>query len=290
MRFGGLIAIDDLSFQRRARRDHRHHRPQRRRQDHGLQLHHRLLQADQRTHGCCASAARRRPTRWPRSRARAGAGVGPPAGGDLPAGAHARLRDRGQGPRRPHLPEHPPVLRHDGAGEPDRRAAQRADGGLGLDGAGPVRRCAATARPRRARSSAPSTGSTRVGLIDRADDPAGDLPYGAQRRLEIARAMCTEPVLLCLDEPAAGLNPRETADLNAVPAVDPGRARHLDPADRARHVGGDGDLRPRRRARVRQQDLRRHARARAQRSQGDRRLPRRRGRGGRRRSKRRSRR
>jgi branched-chain amino acid transport system ATP-binding protein len=53
----------------------------------------------------------------------------------------------------------------------------------------------------------------RVGLTERADDPAGDLPYGAQRRLEIARAMCTEPVLLCLDEPAAGLNPRETADL-----------------------------------------------------------------------------
>ena len=55
----------------------------------------------------------------------------------------------------------------------------------------------------------------KVGLVDRADDPAGDLPYGAQRRLEIARAMCTEPVLLCLDEPAAGLNPRESADLTA---------------------------------------------------------------------------
>jgi branched-chain amino acid transport system ATP-binding protein len=54
----------------------------------------------------------------------------------------------------------------------------------------------------------------RFGLIDRADDPAGVLPYGAQRRLEIARAMCTEPVLLCLDEPAAGLNPRESAELN----------------------------------------------------------------------------
>ncbi len=54
----------------------------------------------------------------------------------------------------------------------------------------------------------------RVGLVDRADDPAGDLPYGAQRRLEIARAMCTDPVLLCLDEPAAGLNPRESAELN----------------------------------------------------------------------------
>jgi branched-chain amino acid transport system ATP-binding protein len=54
----------------------------------------------------------------------------------------------------------------------------------------------------------------RFGLIERADDPAGVLPYGAQRRLEIARAMCTEPVLLCLDEPAAGLNPRESAELN----------------------------------------------------------------------------
>jgi branched-chain amino acid transport system ATP-binding protein len=54
----------------------------------------------------------------------------------------------------------------------------------------------------------------RVGLMDRADDPAGELPYGAQRRLEIARAMCTEPVLLCLDEPAAGLNPRESVQLN----------------------------------------------------------------------------
>ncbi|HVZ54140.1 MAG TPA: ABC transporter ATP-binding protein [Pseudolabrys sp.] len=54
----------------------------------------------------------------------------------------------------------------------------------------------------------------RIGLLARADDPAGDLPYGAQRRLEIARAMCTEPVLLCLDEPAAGLNPRESAELN----------------------------------------------------------------------------
>jgi branched-chain amino acid transport system ATP-binding protein len=56
----------------------------------------------------------------------------------------------------------------------------------------------------------------RIGLLDRADDPAGSLPYGAQRRLEIARAMCTEPVLLCLDEPAAGLNNRESADLNAL--------------------------------------------------------------------------
>jgi branched-chain amino acid transport system ATP-binding protein len=53
-----------------------------------------------------------------------------------------------------------------------------------------------------------------IGLLERADDPAAELPYGAQRRLEIARAMCTDPVLLCLDEPAAGLNPRESAALN----------------------------------------------------------------------------
>jgi branched-chain amino acid transport system ATP-binding protein len=56
----------------------------------------------------------------------------------------------------------------------------------------------------------------RIGLADRADRPAGDLPYGAQRRLEIARAMCTDPELLCLDEPAAGLNPRESLELNTL--------------------------------------------------------------------------
>jgi branched-chain amino acid transport system ATP-binding protein len=54
----------------------------------------------------------------------------------------------------------------------------------------------------------------RIGLLARADDAAGNLAYGDQRRLEIARAMCTEPVLLCLDEPAAGLNARESAALS----------------------------------------------------------------------------
>ena len=56
----------------------------------------------------------------------------------------------------------------------------------------------------------------KINLTHRADDPAADLPYGDQRRLEIARAMCTDPVLLCLDEPAAGLNPRESLDLNTL--------------------------------------------------------------------------
>jgi branched-chain amino acid transport system ATP-binding protein len=56
----------------------------------------------------------------------------------------------------------------------------------------------------------------RTGLLPRADNSAGALAYGEQRRLEIARAMCTDPVLLCLDEPAAGLNARESAELNAL--------------------------------------------------------------------------
>lgn len=56
----------------------------------------------------------------------------------------------------------------------------------------------------------------KTGLTARADDAAGDLPYGDQRRLEIARAMCTDPLLLCLDEPAAGLNPRESLELNTL--------------------------------------------------------------------------
>ena len=56
----------------------------------------------------------------------------------------------------------------------------------------------------------------KIKLLDKADDPAGELAYGDQRRLEIARAMCTNPVLLCLDEPAAGLNPKESLELNTL--------------------------------------------------------------------------
>jgi branched-chain amino acid transport system ATP-binding protein len=52
-----------------------------------------------------------------------------------------------------------------------------------------------------------------VGIADRANELARNLPYGYQRRLEIARALATEPQLLCLDEPAAGFNPAEKEDL-----------------------------------------------------------------------------
>jgi branched-chain amino acid transport system ATP-binding protein len=56
----------------------------------------------------------------------------------------------------------------------------------------------------------------KVGLDGVADEPAASLPYGLQRLLEIARALATRPLLLLLDEPAAGMNPRETAALDAL--------------------------------------------------------------------------
>ena len=74
--------------------------------------------------------------------------------------------------------------------------------------------CAPIAAPRAAAIDKAKYWLDRIGLGARADDPAGALPYGGQRRLEIARAMCTDPVLLCLDEPAAGLNAHESAELN----------------------------------------------------------------------------
>ncbi|MNP41850.1 Glutamine transport ATP-binding protein GlnQ [compost metagenome] len=55
-----------------------------------------------------------------------------------------------------------------------------------------------------------------VDLVDCANRLAGELSYGQQRRLEIARAMCTRPQVICLDEPAAGLNPQETEALSGM--------------------------------------------------------------------------
>lgn len=54
------------------------------------------------------------------------------------------------------------------------------------------------------------------GLLHLANEEASSLPYGDQRRLEIARALATDPQIICLDEPAAGMNPQESAELNGL--------------------------------------------------------------------------
>ena len=206
--FGGLVAVNKVDFHAERERDRRPHRPQRRRQDDVLQRDHRHLPA--------------RPTARSRSTATPSAACCPP-----------RSRKLGH---RAHLPEHPPVPRDDGARERHGRPA------LPL------------AHEHAARSSRARPGAMRaeqavrdracelldyVGLGGHGVELAKNLPYGEQRRLEIARALATEPALLLLDEPAAGMNPQETASLMGLirKIRDEG---HDDPAHRARHEGGHG--------------------------------------------------
>ena len=79
---------------------------------------------------------------------------------------------------------------------------------------GAILRTAATVREEREIIEVSYSILDRLGLADFANEFADNLPYGAQRRLEIARALATEPLLLLLDEPAAGMNPQETAALD----------------------------------------------------------------------------
>ena len=97
-----------------------------------------------------------------------------------------------------------------------------------------------------------------LGLADQRDAKASDLPYGDQRRLEMARALATQPRLLLLDEPAAGMNPHETARARRSDHAHPRPRRHHHPG-RARHAPGDGHFRPRHGAQLRHQDRRRRA-------------------------------
>ena len=114
-------------------------------------------------------------------------------GSSLPARAPAGPRDHRRGQGGAHLPEHPPVLRHDAAGEPAGRPAQQADEGVRLSRSSACSASAATGKASAESIELAKHWLEKAELVDRADDPAGDLPYGAQRRLEIARAMCTGP-------------------------------------------------------------------------------------------------
>ena len=111
---------------------------------------------------------------------------------------------------RPHIPEHPAVRRDDRAGERHGRHRRPAQD-IG------ARRPRFAPRVTVARSNPRSNGPRRCCISSasphRGEEKAKNLPYGDQRRLEIARALATEPKLLCLDEPAAGFNPSEKAAL-----------------------------------------------------------------------------
>ena len=141
-------------------------------------------------------------------------------------GRPAPQRDRG--PRhRAHLPVHPALPVHDRAGERPGRRELPAD----LE-RGSARCCGRRRwwRRRRRPATGPARCSTFVGLADKGADLARNLPYGDQRRLEIARALATEPRLLLLDEPTAGMNPQETETLTQSDRPAAARAGTLSPA------------------------------------------------------------
>ena len=109
-----------------------------------------------------------------------------------------------------------------------------------------------------------------VGIDKPAQTLAKHLSYGEQRRLEIARTLATDPLLLALDEPAAGMNATETASLKTL--LQTIRTSGIRAADRARRQTHHGAVRPRRGTRLRQEDRRRRAGTSAQRSCRDRRV------------------
>ena len=152
------------------------------------------------------------------------------------------------------VPDAAPVPQHVGEGERDGRRL------LPHEVPACCGRCCG--RPGCGARSGRSSGSPRERLSFfgqrlmgyRWDQPAYSLSYANRRRLEIARATATNPKLLLLDEPAAGMNPNETLEIAELIGKLRDEGGLHDPRDRARHARRRGDLRPRRGARPRRQD------------------------------------
>ena len=138
----------------------------------------------------------------------------------------------------------------------------RSDARRGLRSFGPARAARLPPRREARRWRGREIGSSGSAAPSAPTTPPAPCPMATQRRLEIARAMCADPALLCLDEPAAGLNPRESADLAQLLLAIRDDHGIVDTADRARHVAWSWDFRPYRRARLWPEDRRRLARAR----------------------------
>ncbi len=218
MRFGGLRAVDALSFEAKQGRDHRRHRPERRGQDDGVQLHHRLLSPDLR-HAAADPCGRRH----------------------LRSGAPARIQDRGPRAGRAHVPEHPAVRRHDRARKPAGGAAQRADADDGVRHRRGARTVALSGgRARGHRQGALLAGGDR---LDRARGRSG-------RRAALRRAAAARDRARHVHRPGDAV-PRRAGG-RAEPARNRRADRPLAPhprrrlhaaADRARHGAGDARCR-----------------------------------------------
>ena len=228
VRFGGIVALDDVSFDVAPRRHLRPDRPQRRRQDHAVQLHEPAVPVPGRRHPARGPVAHRRADPPHRRRSASGRTFQNLA---MFRTLHGhRQRDGRRALRAPSPGFVSSALRLPKVGAEEKRLRERAHEIMDY-----------------------------LGLPPFANRAAGDLPFATQKRVELGRALAADPKLLMLDEPAAGPEPRRARSARR---RDPRHPRSLGDhraAGRAPHEPGDEPVGPHRGAELRPQDRRGHA-------------------------------